>query len=90
MTPYERSRKVLEGLDVRRLLEASDVPVEIATAIADALEPEGMERDAERYRFLRQIDHSPQVDIICTVKDAAELDAAIDKQLDMNNDDVNR
>ena len=47
MTPYERSRKVLEdfeGTNVRRELERSDLPIELATAIADvcekALQPE--------------------------------------------------
>lgn len=38
MTPLERSRKVLAGLNVRALLEASDLPIEVATAIADRLE----------------------------------------------------
>ena len=38
MTPHERSRKALEGVNVRRLLEESNLPVEIATAIADRLE----------------------------------------------------
>lgn len=38
VTPLERSRKVLEGLDVRLVLEHSGLPVEIATAIADLCE----------------------------------------------------
>ena len=37
-TPLSRSRKALEGVNVRQVLEASNLPVEIATAIADALE----------------------------------------------------
>ena len=43
MTPLERSRKLLHGMNIRRLLEHSDLPVEIATAIADLCEqlPEG-------------------------------------------------
>lgn len=41
MTPFERSRGVLrglEGIDVRRELEQSDLPIELATAIADVCE----------------------------------------------------
>jgi hypothetical protein len=38
MTPNERSRKALENVDIRRMLEESNLPVEIATAIADRLE----------------------------------------------------
>ena len=37
-TPLSRSRKALEGVDIRRLLEASGLPVEQATAIADMCE----------------------------------------------------
>ena len=58
---------MLEGLNIRKVLEESNLPIEIASAIADRCErvPEGrqgqwsmdvglsMVRDAERYRFLR-------------------------------------
>jgi hypothetical protein len=37
-SPLSRSLKSLEGLNIRRVLEESNLPVEIATAIADRLE----------------------------------------------------
>ena len=37
-TPLSRSRKALEGVDIRRLLENSGIQIEIATAIADQCE----------------------------------------------------
>ena len=37
-SPLERSRKALEGVNLRKLLEESNLPVEIATAITDRLE----------------------------------------------------
>lgn len=38
MTPLERSRKALEGVNIRKVLEESNLPVEIVTAIADRCE----------------------------------------------------
>ena len=38
MTPFDRSKDVLERISVRKVLEESNLPIEIATAIADALE----------------------------------------------------
>ena len=56
MTPIDRSRKALEGVDVRRVLEQSDLPIEIATALADMVEgllqPEAGATDATRWRKL--------------------------------------
>lgn len=43
MTPLERSRKALEGVNIRATLEASNIEIEVAVAIADLIEhpPEG-------------------------------------------------
>ena len=38
MTPFDRSKDALERISVRKVLEESNLPIEIATAIADALE----------------------------------------------------
>lgn len=38
MSPLTRSWKRLEGINIRRVLEASNLPIETATAIADLCE----------------------------------------------------
>ena len=38
MSPFDRSRKRLEGVNVRQILEASNLPADLATAIADKCE----------------------------------------------------
>ena len=38
MTPFERGMEAMNGLNVRRLLEDSSLPIEIATALADLYE----------------------------------------------------
>jgi hypothetical protein len=38
LSPIERSMRVLEGVNIRRSLEASGLPIEVATAIADLCE----------------------------------------------------
>lgn len=54
MTPAGRGRKALEGVNIRKVLEESSLPIEIATAIADRCEyVNGDSKDAARYRWLR-------------------------------------
>lgn len=55
MTPLDRSRAALPA-NIRKTLEESNLPIEVATAIADLCEmrpEEALRKDAERYRWLR-------------------------------------
>ena len=62
MSPFDRSRKRLEGVNVRQILEASNLPVDLATAISDKCDgllgpEERPTRDAAFMAWMRQ--HAP-------------------------------
>ena len=90
MNPCSRSASAFPA-DYRRVLEESNLPIEIATAIADRLDGPKSEsvcdelcvahiQDAERYRWLRN-SRNMEAENIVGYNSEEQLDAAIDEAM---------